>query len=67
MYPLDNIPTAIKWIPYLNPLKYFTVLVRNIMLKGGDPAVVWPNLGAMALLAAVMIAVSFRRFSRTLN
>jgi ABC-2 type transport system permease protein len=67
MYPLDNIPAVIKWIPYLNPLKYFAVLIRNIMLKGGDSAVVWPNLAAMAILAAIMITVSFRRFGRTLN
>jgi len=67
IYPLDNIPLAIKWIPYLNPLKYFAVLIRNIMLKGGDPAVMWPNLGAMALLAVIMITVSFRRFRGTLN
>ncbi len=67
MYPLDNIPPLIKWVPYLNPLKYFAILIRNIMLKGGDPAVVWPNMLAMVLLAVVTITISFKRFRHTLN
>jgi ABC-2 type transport system permease protein len=55
MFPLDNIPAAISWVPYLNPLKYYVVLLRNIMLKGGDAAVIWPNMGALVGLAAIMV------------
>jgi ABC-2 type transport system permease protein len=67
MYPLDNVPWAIKWITYLNPLKYFVELIRNILLKGGDVAVLWKNLGALAALTAIMVSAAFRRFHRTLN
>ncbi len=67
MYPLDNVPLAIKWVTYLNPLKYFVELIRNILLKGGDVAVLWKNLGALVLLSAVMVTAAFRRFHRTLN
>lgn len=67
MFPLDNIPAAIAWVPYLNPLRYFVVLLRNIMLKGGEPTVVWSNLAAMAALGAAMVFISFKRFHRTLN
>src|SRR5437867_3954496 len=39
MYPLENMPKAIYWITYLNPLRYFVTLMRNITLKGGDVVV----------------------------
>ena len=35
MAPLDNVPLFFKIAAYLNPLKYFIALMRNIMLKGG--------------------------------
>ena len=67
MFPLENMPKAIMGIAYLNPLKYFLTLLRNILLKGGDDWVFWSNLGALALLAVVAMAFSFNRFKQTLN
>jgi ABC-2 type transport system permease protein len=67
MAPLDNIPLAFKAVAYLNPLQYFVALLRNIMLKGGNPWVVWSHIGVMALLGLIFISISFKRFHRTLN
>jgi len=67
MAPLENIPELIKPIIYLNPLQYFVTLLRTIMLKGGAPAVFWPNLLALVAMAGVSIALSVRRFRQTLN
>lgn len=67
MYPVENMPGALIWIAYLNPLRYFVTLLRNIMLKGGDYFVVWTNLGALVILGAACIWLSFKRFKQTLN
>lgn len=67
MAPLDNIPTFFKVITVFNPLRYFVVLLRNIMLKGGEPMVVWTNIGALVVLAVIAIMISARRFHKTLN
>lgn len=67
MAPLDNVPLFFKIINIFNPLKYFVSLMRNIMLKGGEPSVVWPHLGALVLLCALSMAVSFNRFQKKLN
>ncbi len=67
IYPLDNMPKWLYWITYFNPLRYFAVLIRNILLKGGAPTLFWPNVGALALLAAVSLTVAWRRFKPTLN
>jgi ABC-2 type transport system permease protein len=67
MFPLENMPGPMLVFAYLNPLKYFVVLLRNIMLKGGDPSVVWSNIGALVLMGTVMITIAFKRFKPTLN
>ncbi len=67
IYPLENMPWAIRWIAYLNPLKYFCTLMRNITLKGGDLWVFWMNLWPMALIAAAAVGYSFHRFRQKLN
>lgn len=66
-FPLDNMPWALRWITYFNPLRYEVTLLRNVLLKGGDPRVFWTCTGALALLGAATAWLSFRRFSQTLN
>jgi len=66
-FPLENMPPAVYWITYLNPLRYFVTLLRNIILKGGSPDVVWPNLAAMAALAVCAAFFAVKRFRQTLN
>lgn len=67
MFPVENMPPAIAWVAYLDPLKYFVTLMRNIMLKGGDPWVVGSNLAILALMASATAALSYKRFRQTLN
>ncbi|MBI5243087.1 MAG: ABC transporter permease [Elusimicrobia bacterium] len=67
MFPVESMPLLIRAAAYLDPLKYFVALLRNVMLKGGDPRVVGMNLAALAAMAAFMVWLSARRFKRTLN
>lgn len=67
MFPLENMPKALAAVAYINPLKYMLTLLRNIMLKGGDDWVFWTNLGALLLIGAVAVSVSFNRFRQKLN
>ncbi|MEK7767794.1 MAG: ABC transporter permease, partial [bacterium] len=66
-YPLDNMPWVIRWVTYFNPLRYEVTLLRNVMLKGGDPGVFWTCMAALTALGAASVWYSFRRFSQTLN
>jgi len=67
MYPVENMPELLKPVVYLNPLYYFTSLLRNIMLKGGDHYAFYFNMGALTLMAAASGAAAFKRFRQTLN
>jgi ABC-2 type transport system permease protein len=67
MFPIDNLPAPLLVVTWLNPLTYFVDLLRNIMLKGGEPTVFWTNLAVLAGLGSVAGALAYRRFRSTLQ
>jgi ABC-2 type transport system permease protein len=63
-FPIRNMPVAVQYITYLNPLRYFLEVVRGIFLKGVGASVLWPQLAVMAVYGAVIMglsAISFRK------
>ena len=67
IFPIENMPKALAWIAWFNPLRYFVIVIRHLMLKGGDLGAVLPNLAAMAALGAIALFWAGRRFRQTLN
>ncbi len=67
MFPLENMPVALRWIAYLDPLAHYMGLLRNIMLKGGGAIYVTLHVSVLALMAVACIWISFRRFHTTLQ
>ncbi|MFH1369187.1 MAG: ABC transporter permease [Elusimicrobiota bacterium] len=66
-FPVENMPIAIKWLAYIDPLKYFITLLRNVMLKGNIPELFWPHFAAILLIMFASVFVASRRFRQTLN
>ena len=54
-------------VAYVNPLTYYVGLMRNILLKGGETVYVLRQTGILALLTAVLLFFSYRRFHGTLD
>jgi drug efflux transport system permease protein len=67
IYPIENMPWALKPVAYMDPLFYFVALLRNIMLKGGDPLLVGEYTGILAAMAVFAVWISSKRFRQTLN
>lgn len=66
MFPIANMPVAIQWLTFLNPLRYFLVIVRGIFLKGVGVAVLWPQMAALAAMGICVIWLATRRFHKTM-
>ncbi len=66
MAPLENIPAAVVPLSWLNPLRFFVSLTRQVMLKGTIGPFYWTNLAALGLLGAAAATASVQRFRRTL-
>ncbi len=67
MFPIQNMPPAVRWMAYVDPLSHYMGLLRNIMLKGGGGIYVIEHTLALAVIALVCILISFRRFHTTLQ
>lgn len=67
MFPIENMPLAMRIVAYMNPLTYFVRLLRNIMLKGGAPEVVWKFTAVLLTMSVASIYISYKRFKHTLD
>jgi ABC-2 type transport system permease protein len=66
VYPIANMPQPVQWFTYLNPLRYYLVIIRGVYLKGVGFQVLWPQMLALALLGAGMLSLAAGRFRKTL-
>lgn len=66
IYPIANMPMIVQGMTYLNPLRYYLVIIRGVYLKGVGFAVLWPQMVSMAVLGAVLLLIASRRFRKTL-
>ncbi len=66
-FPISSMPHVLQWLTYINPLRYYLVVIRDTFLKGVGLSVLWPHLAAMAAIAAVLLATSILRFRKSLE
>ena len=66
-FPISSMPRALQWITYLDPLRYYEVVIRDTFLKGNGLGVLWPQMAAMTVLGAGLIAFAVFRFHKTLD
>ncbi|MGN6316490.1 ABC transporter permease [Trinickia sp.] len=66
-FPISAMPRVLQWLTYLNPLRYFLVVLRAVFLKGVGFGVLWPQLAAMAALGLAMLTASILRFHKSLD
>ncbi len=66
-FPIRNMPPAVQYLTYLNPLRYFMEIVRSIFLKGTGLQVLWPQIAALLLFGAAILGFSALRFRKRLD
>ena len=66
VFPIANMPEAVQWLTYLNPLRYFLVVIRGIFLKGVGLPILWPNLLALAVMGFLVLWMASKRFRKTM-
>jgi ABC-2 type transport system permease protein len=66
-FPIRNMPLAVQWLTYLNPLRYFMEIVRGLFLKGAGLSVLWPQVVALAVYGVTILVLSALRFHKSLD
>jgi len=66
-FPISSMPDVLQWFTCINPLRYYLIVIRGTFLKGIGVGVLWPDLLAMAAIAAVLLTASILRFRKSLE
>ena len=65
-FPIANMPTVVQWITYVDPLRYFLVIIRGVFLKGIGLDILWPQMLVLGVMGVVTLGLAVRRFHKTL-
>ena len=67
MFPRQAMPQVFQWIGAFLPLTHFLKVLRGILLKGVGVPELWKEMLILLAFATVLIALSVRRFHKTLD
>lgn len=66
IFPLDAMAPGVRWIGYLLPLTYFTMISQGVMLRGASFPSLWLAFAVLAVMAVVVFTAATLRFRRDL-
>ncbi|HEX9021433.1 MAG TPA: ABC transporter permease [Nitrospirota bacterium] len=64
MFPIENMPRVFQYATYVNPLRYFLVIIRGLFLKGNGIAILWPQMAALFIVGVLVIFLASFRFRK---
>jgi ABC-2 type transport system permease protein len=67
MFPFEGMPEAAQWIAQVLPLTHFNVIIRGVMLRGGDLPELWPQMAKLGAFLVIMLVVAVARFRKRLD
>ena len=67
VFPIANMPLPVQWLTYLNPLRYFLIIIRGIFMKGTGIHALWPQLVGLTILGGIVFIGAVSRFKKRLD
>jgi ABC-2 type transport system permease protein len=67
MFPIENMPEIFQYLTYLNPLRYFLIIIRGLFLKGNGVSILWPQMAVLLVIGVAVISYSALRFRKRLG
>jgi ABC-2 type transport system permease protein len=53
--PIENMPPWLQQTTFLNPLRYYLIIVKGLFLKDMPASIVFDNVWPMAVIACVTL------------
>jgi ABC-2 type transport system permease protein len=60
--PVESMPTFLRYLSVLDPLRHYIQILQGILLKGVGFNVLWLNVLALAVFAVVFLTIGINRF-----
>ncbi len=67
IFPVSAMPVFLQLVGKLLPLTYFIEILRAVVIKGTGINLLLPQIGALVLLAIILLAIAGLRFRKTLD
>ncbi len=62
--PIENMPMAVQYVTYINPMRYFVEIVRGIILKGSGATDLWPEIYPLIVFGVAIFTFAAMRFTK---
>jgi ABC-2 type transport system permease protein len=63
-FPIGNMPPLLQHLTYLNPMRYYLAVVRELFLKGSGPGAFEVELTGLLVLGPLALLLAGLRFSK---
>ena len=67
IFPIENMPQAAQWLSYLNPMRYFILVTREIFIKGSGVTHLYNQGLALIVFGAVIFSFAVMRFHKRMS
>ncbi|MBN2013024.1 ABC transporter permease [candidate division KSB1 bacterium] len=67
MFPIENMPRSLQILTYINPVRYFITIVRELFLKGSGFVHLWQQGVIMLVFSIVVLTLSAIRFEKRIK
>ena len=67
MFPREAMPRVAQWIGDALPLTYYLRVLRGVLLRGSGWHALWPDVAALSLFAVLLVGLSVRRVSKSID
>jgi ABC-type multidrug transport system, permease component len=67
IFPLDSMASGVRWIGYLLPLTYFTIISQGVMLRGTNWVDMSLPIGILILMAIVFFGIAVFVLHRSIS
>ncbi len=67
MFPIESMPHILQWISAVMPARWYIELIKKLMIQGVDGIYVMKEFAILALMVAVLLAVSLKTFKKRLE
>ena len=66
IFPIESMPLVLQLISDILPARWYIQAVRKLMIEGVDISFVLSEVSILALMAVVLITISFKKFKNRL-
>jgi ABC-2 type transport system permease protein len=66
-FPLEAMPTVLRWVSYIIPLRYYLVIIRALLLKGVGVAALQNEIIPLAIFGVGIMTAAALRFRKRLD